>query len=124
MASKPKYTQSSTRTEVEQVHGAVAEKLQTGSSATTATQTTSKMLKEKFKPTTEQWDENHPSYHAQAFHFVLNKYHIKDGIDLHQNISMTYHHENPILSLSYDRGSISCGVSVDTRASRKFLKFA
>ena len=52
-------------------------KLQTGSSATTATQEMGKMLMAKFKPTTKQWDENQPSYHAKAFHLVLNKYHKK-----------------------------------------------
>ena len=106
MASKPKYTQSSTRTEVEQVHGADAEKLQTGSSATTATQTMDKILTAKFKPTTVQWDENQLSYHTKAYHLLLNKYFRQDGINLHQDISKTYHYENPITSLSYDRGSI------------------
>ena len=35
-------------------------KLQTRSSATTATQTMGNMLMTKFKPTTEQWDEHQP----------------------------------------------------------------
>ena len=81
-------------------------KLQTGSSATTATQTMGKMLMAKFKPTTEQWNENQPGYHAKAFHLVLNKYHRNDGIDPHQDISDTYSYINPITSLSYGRGSI------------------
>ena len=49
--------------------------MQTSSSATTATQTMDNMLMAKFKPTTEQWDENQPGYHAKAFHLVLSKYH-------------------------------------------------
>ena len=56
-------------------------KLQTSSSATTATQTMDKMLMAKFKPTTEQWDEHQPGYHAKAFHLVLNKYRRNDSID-------------------------------------------
>ena len=36
------------------------QKLQTGSSATTATQTMARMLMVKFQPRTEQWDENRP----------------------------------------------------------------
>ena len=81
-------------------------KLQTGASATTATQTMSRMLMAKFKPTTKQWDENQPGYHAKAFHLVLNKYHRNDGIDPHQDLSETYSYINPITSLSYGRGSI------------------
>ena len=80
-------------------------KLQTSSSATTATQTMGKMLMAKFKPTTEQWDENQPGYHTKAFHLVLNKYHRNDGIDPHQDLSTTYDGRNPITSLSYGRGS-------------------
>ena len=60
----------------------------------------------KFTPTTEQWDENQPGYHAKAFHLVLNKYHQNDSIDPHQDRSSTYHARNPITSLSYGRGSI------------------
>ena len=81
-------------------------KLQTGSSATTATQTMGKMLMEKFKPTNRQWDENQPGYHAKAFHLVLNKYHRNDSIAPHQDPSTTYDGRNPITSLSYGRGSI------------------
>ena len=81
-------------------------KLQTGSSVTRATQTMANMLMAKFKPTTEQWDENQPGYHAKAFHLVLNKYHRNDSIDPHQDLSTTYDGRNPITSLSYGRGSI------------------
>ena len=49
-------------------------KLQTGSSATPATQTMAKMLMAKFK----------------AFPLVLNKYQGNDGIDPRQDISRTY----------------------------------
>ena len=56
-------------------------KLQTGASATAATQAMDKMLMAKFKPATEQWDENQPGYHAKAFHLVLNRYERNDGID-------------------------------------------
>ena len=48
-------------------------RLQTSSSATTATQRMGKMLMAKFKPTTEQWDEHQPGYHAKAFHLLLNR---------------------------------------------------
>ena len=65
-----------------------------------------KMLMAKFKPTTEQWDENQPGYHAKAFHLVLNKYHRHDGINPHRDLSTTYDASNPITSLSYGRGSI------------------
>ena len=82
------------------------QKLQTSSSATKATQKMAKMLMAKFKPTTERWTENQPGYHAKAFHLVLNKYHINDNIDPHQDLSTTYHARNPITSLSYGRGSI------------------
>ena len=58
-------------------------KLQTSSSATTATQTMDKMLMAKFKPTTKRWDENRPGYHAKAFHLVLNRYELNDSIDPH-----------------------------------------
>ena len=47
-------------------------RLQTSSSATTATQRMGKMLMARFKPTTKRWDENQPGYHAKAFHLVLN----------------------------------------------------
>ena len=66
------------------------QKLQTGSSATPATQTMAKMLMAKFKPTTERWDKNQPGYHTKAFHLVLNKYYRNDGIDLHRDHSKTY----------------------------------
>ena len=78
----------------------------TSASETKATQEMNKMLMAKFKPTTEQWDENQPGYHAKAFHLVLNKYHRNDGIDPHQDLSTTYDGRNPITSLSYGRGSI------------------
>ena len=81
-------------------------KLQTSSSATTATQTMANRLMAKFKPTTERWTENQPGYHAKAFHLVLNKYHRNDSIDPHQDLSTTYDGRNPITSLSYGRGSI------------------
>ena len=74
-------------------------KLQTSSPAATATQTMGKLA-------TDQWDENQPGYHAKAFHLVLNKYHRNDGIDPHQDLSMTYHGSTPITSLSYGRGSM------------------
>ena len=81
-------------------------KHQTSSSATTATQTMDKMLMAKLKPTTEQWEENQPGYHAKAFHLLLNKYQRNDSIDPHQDKSRTYDARNPITSLSYGRGSI------------------
>lgn len=49
--------------------------------------------------------KHQPGYHADAFHLVLNKYHINDGIDAHQDISETYVSIIPITSLSYGRGS-------------------
>ena len=42
-------------------------KLQTGSSATTATQTMGKMLMAKFKPTTEQWDKQTARLSRESF---------------------------------------------------------
>ena len=81
-------------------------KHQTSSSATRATQKMENMLMGKFKPTTEQWEENQPGYHAKAFHLVLNKYNRNDGLDPHQDLSETYDGKNPIASLSYGRGSI------------------
>ena len=81
-------------------------KLQTSSSATTATQTMGKMLRALFKPTTEQWNETQPSYHGKACHLVLNKYQRNDGIDPHKDLSPTYSEKNPITSFSYGRGSI------------------
>ena len=42
-------------------------KHQTSSSATKATKTMDNMLMANFKPTTEQWDEHQPGYHAKAF---------------------------------------------------------
>ena len=80
--------------------------LQTGSSATPATRAMGNMLMAKFKPPVEKWNENQPGYHAKAFHLVLNRYQRNDGIDSHQDISMTYDARNPITSLSYGRGSI------------------
>ena len=94
-------------------------KHQTSSSATTATQRMDKMLMAKFKPTTEQWDENQPGYHAKAFHLVLNKYHRNDGIDDHQDLSMTYHGRNPITSLSYGRGSILMIIDLNKPAKQQ-----
>ena len=64
--------------------------LQTGSSATTATQSMVKMLMAKFQPTTKRWHENQPGYHAKAFHLVLNRYKRNDIIEPHQDRSMTY----------------------------------
>ena len=42
-------------------------KLQTSSSATTATQTMDKILTAKFKPTTEQWTETSPTITGKLF---------------------------------------------------------
>ena len=65
-----------------------------------------KLLMAKPKPTTEQWNESQPGYHAKAFHLVLNKYHRNGGIDPHQDRSETYHGRNPNTLLAYGRGSI------------------
>ena len=80
-------------------------KIQTSSSATTATQNMDKRLMDKFKPTIQQWDKHQPGYHAKAFHLVLNMYHRNDSIDPHQDLSTTYDGRNPITPLSYGRGS-------------------
>ena len=81
-------------------------RLQTGSSANTATSTMATRLMEKFKPTTEKWHEKELGYHTKAFHLVLNRYERNDGIEDHQDHSKTYDPKNPITSLSYSRGSM------------------
>ena len=47
-----------------------------------------------------------PAITRKAVHLVLNKYHRNDSIDPHQDLSTTYDGRNPIISLSYGRGSI------------------
>ena len=59
---------------------------------------------EKFKPQTETWHTNKTGYHQKAFHLVMNKYQIDDGIHLHRDQSYTYDSRNPITSISYLRG--------------------
>ena len=44
--------------------------------------------------------------HTKAFHLVVNRYQLHDGLDLHQDVSRTYDDRNPIASLSSGRGSI------------------
>ena len=66
----------------------------------------SKMLIAKFKPTPEEWNENQASYYTKAFHLVLNRYYRNDCMNVHQDLSSTYHVQNPVTSLSYGSGSI------------------
>ena len=81
-------------------------KHQTSSSSTAATLKMDQILMEKFKPTTEKWNENKSGYYDKAFHIVLNRYKLNDGLDAHQDKSRTYDPKNPITSLSFGRGSL------------------
>ena len=83
---------------------------ETSSSASPATQMMDKSLMEKLGKKDIKWDGVKPGqirgYHQKAFHLVLNRYLRDDGIDAHQDKSPTYHIKNPIVSLSFGRGSI------------------
>ena len=88
-------------------------KMQTSSSACHPTQRMDKSLMEKLDKQDIKWDairKTKPGqtrgYHQKAFHLVLNRYLRDDGIDAHQDKSPTYHIKNPIVSLSFGRGSI------------------
>ena len=81
-------------------------KHQTSSSSTAATLRMDQILMEKFKPTTEKWNENKSGYYDKAFHIVLNRYELNDGIDVHTDFSKTYHWKNPITSLTFGRGAL------------------
>ena len=56
---------------------------QTSASMFPATQDMAKMLMKNFEPRTEDWKNEHePGYHTKAFHLVLNKFLMNDGIDI------------------------------------------
>ena len=80
--------------------------LRASASETKATQEMNKMLMAKFNPTPEEWNENQASYYTKSFHLVLNRYYRNDCMNAHQDLSSTYHVQNPVTSLSYGRGSI------------------
>ena len=55
-------------------------KLDTSSAATVATMTMERLLMERVKPNTYQWDETQHGYHTKAFHLVLNRYNFNEGM--------------------------------------------